>query len=161
MIAVFQRKLLACMTEFVTPLDSAHAFTLRRSVVTNARVHLDANLILNIDLLDFFPTFHFDRVKGMYRSRPFYFPDAVATVLAHICCFNGRLPQGAPTSPMIANIICRGLDRDLWRLARNHGCRYTRYADDITFSTKQNLPISLLASLPRLQTPAPTLDPVS
>jgi RNA-directed DNA polymerase len=159
-IAVFQRKLLACMTEFVTPLDSAHAFTLRRSVVTNARVHLDANLILNIDLLDFFPTFHFDRVKGMYRSRPFYFPDAVATVLAHICCFNGRLPQGAPTSPMIANIICRGLDRDLWRLARNHGCRYTRYADDITFSTnKDNLPISLLASLPRLQTPAPTLGP--
>jgi RNA-directed DNA polymerase len=61
------------MTEWIQPKDPVHGFTPHRSVVTNAKVHLGANLILNIDLLDFFPTFHFGRVRGMFRERPFFF----------------------------------------------------------------------------------------
>lgn len=109
-IAFFQRKLLGCMTAVVAPKFPVHGFTKSRNVVTNARVHLDTKLVLNIDLLDFFPTFHFGRVRGMFQHRPFSFPDSVASILAHICCFGGRLPQGAPTSPMVTNVICRGLD---------------------------------------------------
>jgi RNA-directed DNA polymerase len=157
-IAVFQRKLLSCMTEMVVPKPPVHGFAQDRSVVTNAKVHLNTKLILNIDLLDFFPTFNFGRVRGMFRSRPFSFPDKVASVLAQTCCFGGSLPQGGPTSPMISNIICRGLDRDLARLASNHSCRYTRYADDITFSTtKDGFPTALAATPPTLQDPTLTL----
>ena len=68
------------------------------------------------------------------------------------------MPQGAPTSPIISNLICRGLDRDLERLARNHQCVYTRYADDITFSTnRSNFSEAIVASAPTLENPAPTL----
>jgi RNA-directed DNA polymerase len=129
-IAAFQRKLLSCMSACVVTLAPVHGFAPDRSVVTNAKAHLSTNLLLNIDFLDFFPTFHFGRVRGVFRSKPFSFPNKVSTVLAQTCCFNAALPQGAPTSPLIANLICRGLDRDLARLARNHGCSYSRYADD-------------------------------
>lgn len=136
LIALYQRKLLSCITKLIKPKTPCHGFTIDRSIVTNANVHFKKRLILNIDLLDFFPSFHFGRVLGLFKSRPFDFNDNVAAVLAHLCCFDRKLPQGAPTSPIIANLICRGLDRDLWRLAQNHYCRYTRYADDITFSSQ-------------------------
>jgi RNA-directed DNA polymerase len=94
----------------------------------------------------------------VFLSPPFRFPSRVATVLAQTRCFNGTLPQGAATSPIIANLICRNLDRDLARLATNHGCRYTRYADDITISTKRSsFPVSLVAAPATLQNPTPTL----
>lgn len=62
-------------------------------------------------------------------------PPPAATVLAQICCFDNQLPQGAPTSPMVSNMLCARLDGELQRLATQYGCMYTRYADDITFST--------------------------
>lgn len=157
-VAFFQQKLLSCMSSCVEPKKPVHGFTAGRSVVTNAQVHLDSELILNIDLLDFFPTFHFGRVRGMFASRPFNFPQNVATVLAQLCCFNRTLPQGACTSPIISNLICRGLDRDLARLAKNHECRYSRYVDDITFSTKsEGFPKQIVAISPTVQNLAPTL----
>lgn len=136
----------------------AHGFAPGRSVVSNARVHLGRRLVLNLDLLDFFPSIHFGRVRGVFMARPFEFPVQVATMLAQLCCHRASLPQGAPTSPIISNLICRGLDRDLDRLARQHGCRYTRYADDITFSTNADrFPDALVAGAVVVPRVAPTL----
>lgn len=66
---------------------------------------------------------------------PYHVPHEAATVLAQICCFKNQLPQGAPTSPVVSNMICSKLDSQLQALAKEHRCVYTRYADDITFST--------------------------
>lgn len=68
-------------------------------------------------------------------AKPHNLPAEVATALAQICCFSGKLPQGAPTSPIISNMICSKLDGELQRLAKQNRCYYTRYSDDMTFST--------------------------
>lgn len=113
-----------------------HAFTHGRSILTNARQHCSPQTkhLLNIDLEDFFPSITFFRVRGVFQAKPFNCSYEVATVLAQICTFNNQLPQGAPTSPAIANLVCRALDRDLMKLARRNRATYTRYADDMTFS---------------------------
>lgn len=118
------------------PKPCVHAFTRGRSIVTNALRHCSPQTqhLLNIDLEEFFPSITFYRVRGLLRARPFECSHQVATVLAHLCTYQNSLPQGAPTSPMLANLVCRSLDRDLMDLARRHRSTYTRYADDMTFS---------------------------
>ena len=111
-------------------------FVKAHSIKTNAIVHKGANYIVNIDLKNFFDNIHFGRVRGMFMSPPFSFPDYIATNLAKITCYEKKLPQGAPTSPTISNIICYRKDRKLAHLCNKYNCRYTRYADDITISTK-------------------------
>lgn len=91
--------------------------------------------VLNLDLKNFFPSITFPRVIGLFKKKPYEIPSPAATVLAQICCFEDKLPQGAPTSPIVSNMICAKLDNELYRLARKYKCRYTRYADDISFST--------------------------
>jgi RNA-directed DNA polymerase len=135
-IARFQRTILSCLTAMSRPKTPVHGFVVGRSVASNAAAHVAKPLVLNLDLTDFFSSVNFGRVRGLFSNRPFNFPSSVATVLAQICCDNRSLPQGAPTSPIISNLICRGLDRDLEQMARKFRCRYTRYADDITFSTR-------------------------
>lgn len=134
-LRAFQRKLLSCVTAWVPPKPNAHGFTIGRSVRTNAADHVGARLLLNVDLADFFPSINFGRVYGLFKSHPFDFPPPVAAILAQICCNGNELPQGAPTSPIISNLICRGLDRDLTRFASRFKCRYSRYCDDLTLST--------------------------
>src|SRR6185295_1316265 len=92
-------------------------------------------------LEDFFPSIHFGRVKGMFMSKPYELPLTVARDLANICCHpvTKTLPQGAPTSPVVSNMICGTLDFGLRKLAEEHHCTYTRYADDLTFSTTRKL----------------------
>jgi RNA-directed DNA polymerase len=118
------------------PKPCVHGFLPARSIVTNARHHLNGNPyhLLNLDLQDFFPSINFYRARGVFRKQPFLLGHDVATVLAQMCTFRNELPQGAPTSPAISNLVCRSLDRDLIALARRHRSTYTRYADDLTFS---------------------------
>jgi len=116
------------------PKPSVHGFTKNRSVLTNAKEHLNKTFVFNVDLKDFFPSINFGRVKGLLQTRPFEYPPQVASVVAHICCKDGALPQGAPTSPLISNLICRRLDNELQALAKECRARYTRYCDDLTFS---------------------------
>lgn len=116
--------------------EIVHGFVKSHSIKTNAVVHKDANYILNIDLKNFFDTIHFGRVRGMFMKPPFNFSDYIATNLAKVTCYEKKLPQGAPTSPTISNIICYRMDRKLSHLCSKNNCRYTRYADDITISTK-------------------------
>ena len=115
---------------------SVHGFTHDRSIRTNAECHVKNRYILNVDLKDFFPSINFGRVRGLFMGIPYKLNSTIATMLAQICCFENKLPQGAPTSPIIANMICAKMDSQLQILAGRSKCFYTRYADDITFSTQ-------------------------
>jgi RNA-directed DNA polymerase len=130
--------------------EAAHGFVEKRSIVSNATPHLKAEIVVNIDLKDFFPTVHYPRVKGVFRSLGY--SEQIATVLGLICTesitdeitldgetyFVGggerHLPQGSPCSPAITNILCRSIDARLNGIAKKLGYTYTRYADDLTFS---------------------------
>ncbi|MBZ5518207.1 retron Ec67 family RNA-directed DNA polymerase/endonuclease [Bacillus sp. KS1] len=117
-------------------LNIAHAFTKEKSIITNAKIHKNKRFVLNIDLENFFESFHFGRVQGYFeKNKNYLFPKNIATVLAQLTCYNGSLPQGAPSSPIITNLICNILDMKILKIAKKYKLDYTRYADDLTFST--------------------------
>lgn len=117
----------------------AHAFIKKKSIFTNAKIHRNKRYVLNIDLTDFFDSFHFGRVRGFFnKNKDYHFPVEVATVIAQLSCYNGKLPQGAPSSPIITNIICNILDMRILKIAKKYRVDYTRYADDLTFSTNNS-----------------------
>ena len=114
----------------------SHAFIKEKSIITNAKIHRNKCYVLNMDLENFFDSFHFGRVRGFFeKNRYFLLPQNIATILAQLTCYNGCLPQGAPTSPIITNLICNILDMRLLNIAKKFKLDYTRYADDLTFST--------------------------
>lgn len=113
-----------------------HSYIPKRGIRTNAKLHVNQKYILNLDLKNFFPSINFGRVYGMFLSHPFNFNKDIAGLLAQLTCHKNELPQGSPTSPIISNLICRNLDNDLRDIAKKNKCFYTRYADDITFSTR-------------------------
>lgn len=114
----------------------SHAFEKEKGIITNAEVHRNKRIVANIDLQDFFDSFHFGRVCGFFeKNYAFMFPHDLAIVMAQLTCYQGKLPQGAPTSPIISNYICQIFDMRLLRLAKKYHLDYTRYADDLTFST--------------------------
>ncbi len=141
-----QRDLNRSFQEFYEARNPAFAYISGRSVIGNAEKHLRQRYVLNLDLNDFFSSINFGRVVGLLKSKPYYLNPKVAVVLGQICCHHieldgqstGRLPQGAPTSPVLSNMICAQLDGQLQKLAKKYGCFYTRYADDITFSTSKS-----------------------
>lgn len=130
--------------------EAAHGFCQKRSIITNATPHVGADVVINFDLKDFFPSISYKRVKGLFQS--FGYSEAAATIFALLCTaadveklqLDGKtyyvapgdrhLPQGSPASPAISNLLCRRLDKRLTGMAENLGFRYTRYADDLTFS---------------------------
>jgi RNA-directed DNA polymerase len=114
---------------------NAHGFIDSRSIASNAADHAGKRWVLNVDLEDFFPTINFGRIRGLLLRPPFELGLAAAAVCAQIVTHRNGLPQGAPTSPVLSNFIAATLDRRLLRLAREHKLTYSRYADDITFST--------------------------
>ncbi|HWM54982.1 MAG TPA: reverse transcriptase domain-containing protein [Solirubrobacterales bacterium] len=139
-----QRSIASAFTDAYRAPAHVHGFTPNRSPVTNAAIHIDQRWLFAIDLEDFFPSIAAARVRGLFLSWPFEYPEAVANLLTRICCFRDGLPQGAPTSPIVSNYICRGMDRDLAKLAMSHRCYYTRYADDLVFSTDRvNFPTGI------------------
>lgn len=142
-LRILQQKLNYIMSLIYKPKYTIHGFVKGRGIVSNAKQHLGKSYILNFDLYDFFPSINFGRVRGILRSY-FGMGDHAATIIANICCFNNSLPQGAPTSPILSNIVCFNLDKELQFIAKQHSCIYTRYADDITFSTtKKDFPKSV------------------
>ena len=145
-----QRWILRHIVERLFVHGSAHGFLAGRSIVTNAQLHTDSKIVARIDLKDFFPTITLPRVRGVFRNAGYR--EQVALLLALLCTESLReivehegvtkyvslgprsLPQGAPTSPALTNVICLRLDRRLLGLATKLGWRYSRYADDLTFS---------------------------
>ena len=107
-------------------------FARGRSVFDHAAIHIDGRNLLIIDIQDFFPTINYESVKQAYLD--IGFPDAVGRQLGRLSTFRERLPQGAPTSPALANLVFRPVDEQFKALASDWGCSYSRYADDLAFS---------------------------
>ena len=142
------------IVEKMTIHGSAHGFVPGKSIYTNAQEHTNSRVVVGVDLENFFPTFTFPRIKGVFRS--YGYPQGIATLLALLCTEAPRrvmkvhdevyyvaagprvLPQGSPASPMLTNVACLRLDRRLSGYAQRHGWRYTRYADDLTFSSAES-----------------------
>lgn len=130
--------------------EAAHGFRPGHSIVSNAQPHVRSDVVINLDLQNFFSTITYRRVKGLFKALGY--SEATATVFALLCTepditaleldrtsyFMAQseryVPQGAPTSPVITNLLCRKLDQSLTTMATKLGFRYTRYADDLTFS---------------------------
>lgn len=130
--------------------DAAHGFRPGRSIVSNAKPHVGSDVVVNIDLQNFFPTVSYRRVKGLFAKLGY--SEEIATILGLLCTepdisdvqLDGEvyhvatserfLPQGAPTSPAISNLLCRRLDARMSGVCRSLGFTYTRYADDLSFS---------------------------
>ncbi|APW37050.1 hypothetical protein RD110_07445 [Rhodoferax koreense] len=118
--------------------EVSHGFTKGRSIVSNGEEHITRRFVFNADLSDFFGTINFGRVRGFFiKDENFSLFPAVATILAQIACSENKLPQGSPCSPIISNLIGHLLDMRLVEFALRQGCTYTRYADDLTFSTNK------------------------
>ncbi len=117
------------------------------NIATNAAAHVGNEFVLNMDLEDFFHSVDRHRVKSIFMSYPFYFDNSIASYLTILTTLNDRLPMGAPTSPVISNLACFLLDRRLMRFARKHSLTYTRYADDLTFSSKLNIDESVVQQI--------------
>ncbi len=116
----------------------SHGFKRSHSIITNAYPHRNRRYVLNFDLENFFPSINFGRVRGFFlKNKAFALHETVATLIAQIACRRDILPQGSPCSPIISQLIAHVLDVRLVQLAKAHKCRYTRYADDITFSTNK------------------------
>lgn len=134
-----QQALLPHLANVYSAHPAAQGFLKGRSVCTNAEGHIGQHLVFNVDLKDFFPSINFGRVRGLFMKPPFGMGAGAASVLAQICTDRNGLPQGAPTSPVLSNMIAASLDRRLARLARENRLRFSRYADDITFSSKESV----------------------
>lgn len=148
-----QRWILHNIVERLPVHGAAQGFLVGRSILSNAKVHENPKLLLKMDIKEFFPTVTVKRVRGVFRRAGYR--SEIATLLAQVCTEAPRevvvvegqtyyvslgprcLPQGAPTSPAITNALCLRLDRRLAGLAAKFGWRYTRYADDLTFSLPQ------------------------
>lgn len=155
----FQKAVNMILQCVYNPHIAATGFVLGKSIIDNAKPHLKQNYVYNIDLKDFFPSIDKSRIWGRLLTQPFNLGDsnerrAIANMISAICAtpmeverFKNSewkteilsvLPQGAPTSPVLTNAICEKLDIRLSGVAKRFGLNYTRYADDITFSSMHN-----------------------
>ncbi|ELB2752610.1 TPA: retron St85 family RNA-directed DNA polymerase [Vibrio alginolyticus] len=125
----------------------SHGYSPNKSIITNARPHLGNKAILKIDIRDFFPSISINWVIKYFSDLGY--SNNVAYYLASICCLNKALPQGAPTSPALSNILLRGLDRRLYKLSKCYNLTYTRYADDLTFSG-EHLPYKVISIISQI-----------
>jgi len=131
-LRVLQKNIATALSMCTVFADCVQGFTAKRSIVTNARVHLGAKILIHADIKDFFDSIKLGQIEEAFQSLGCN--TQVSSTLSKICSLNGFLPQGSSASPIIANMVCRGLDTDFLTLARATESTYTRYADDITFS---------------------------
>jgi RNA-directed DNA polymerase len=170
-LKALQRKVLHGILDVIPPHDAAHAFQPGRSVLTFAAPHVGQPVLLRLDLEDFFTSISAGRVQGVFRAAGY--PEEVASTLTSLCTHRmplhalrdmpppasaeavdahwrarvrlseAHLPQGAPTSPALANLCAGPLDVRLAALADSVGARYTRYADDLVFSGGASFSLAL------------------
>ena len=147
-----------CINEILNAIFIPHSaitgFVPGKSIVDNAKRHVGKQFVFNTDLKDFFPNVSFRRIKTVLGLHPFNLSENyennsndekvvdkgrghLSFLIANICCENGFLPQGAPTSPTLTNLVCQRLDKKLHRYAKTINATYSRYADDITFSANK------------------------
>lgn len=120
------------LSSVTTIHPAAVGFRCGRSVVDNASPHLGKRYVLKMDIHDFFFSIRSPRVKKTFEQMGY--PPNVSKIFRTLCCLHNCLPQGAPTSPSLSNIVSYEMDKKLAALAAKYGLTYTRYADDLTFS---------------------------
>jgi hypothetical protein len=159
-LKALQRQLLDKLAQHLPVSPAAHGFRKGRNTLSNAQDHVGQKVVVRFDLQDFFPHCSWQRVRGLLVAYGYSFP--VATCLALLMTESERQPietpaglvyvpvrqrycvQGAPTSPALANALTLRLDRRLSGLARKLGFGYTRYADDLTFSSSDGARLGVL-----------------
>lgn len=139
-LRVIQKNLAALFEENIGFKSCVQGFIKERGILVNASLHKKSDWVLNVDIKDFFGSISFGRVRAVFIAKPFEFHPDVATVVAQICCFKNYLPQGAATSPIVANIVASTLDNRILKYIRSQRLIYSRYADDITISAKRIFP---------------------
>jgi RNA-directed DNA polymerase len=154
-LKMLQRKIASLLDKIYRPRHTVHGYVQGRSVKSNASAHLRSKFIMNLDVSGFFPSISERRVSGLFEALGI--DDRVAQILARICCNQSGLPQGAPSSPVISNMICFRMDKELQAIAKEGHCIYTRYADDITFSSYQPLTSLFEGPLPPVGNFSPEL----
>ena len=134
-----QRLIHESLSRAYGPHPAVHGFRQGRSIVSNAKEHTGRQYVLHVDLEDFFPSITRKRIYGRLIALPYELKPKVANLIASLATdAYSRMPQGSPSSPVIANILAAELDTDLAKLCGSFHCTYTRYADDITISTLRN-----------------------
>lgn len=136
-LKAIQRWILDNILSSFTIHTNAYGFVKGKNIKDNAFVHTKKNLVLNIDIKNFFPSIKFDSVFYMFYDHGY--TKELSYSLASLTTYKGSLPQGAPSSPCIANILCHRMDNRLLALAVKMNADYTRYADDITISGDRNI----------------------
>jgi len=166
-LKTLQRRILSGLLSHVPPHDAAFGFRPGRNCIAGAARHAGEAMVVGFDLADFFPGIALHRVYALFHTLGY--PRAVARSLAGLCtalvprgllgtprlaaryALSARhLPQGAPTSPALANLCAHALDRRLSGLGRSLGAGYTRYADDLTFSGDARIAPVLRAAVPQI-----------
>jgi retron-type reverse transcriptase len=127
-----QRRILERVLEQIEIHPASHGFIKGRSIFSAAEKHVGKRVVVSMDIRDFFGSISFRRVTGMFKA--YGISKKQALLLAGLCCLDKKLPQGAPTSPAISNIVCKRLDSRLSGLCKRNGFTYARYADDMIFS---------------------------
>lgn len=136
-LKIIQKKLSYILTLCSSLSKSVHGFVQGKSIVTNAKLHVNKQWVLNFDLKDYFNQFNQGKIIGFFRS--FYkFNNEVIGTLVAICCYKNTLPQGAPTSPILTNILTYNFDKQMNLICKKSKYIYTRYVDDITISTDKH-----------------------
>ena len=135
--------------------DCAHGFvryhgSYRNNIIRNARPHVDRSNIMSMDLQDFFRSISAARVKHVFMGPPFNFTEGISADLTRLLTCKDHLPQGAPTSPVLSNLVSIPLDQRMQKLSHSFGISYTRYADDLTFSSMGRLPQAFRQELRRI-----------
>ena len=138
-----QSKLYDCLKAYYQSVhpNCVHGFIPKQEakashhIKANAQVHLGMPYLLNIDIKDFFHSISTKRVRSLFANSPFYFDHEVSTALALLCCYDRKLPMGACTSPVISNLVCLQMDALFMKWSHAQKINYTRYADDISFSS--------------------------
>lgn len=130
-----QRKILAHILEDMEVSEYAKAYHKNISIVDNAICHVKSKVILKLDIIDFFDNIDF---MNVYKSCFYNFPKSIGILLTTLCTYYGFLPQGAPTSAYISNLVMRNIDYEIGMFCKKFNINYTRYSDDMTFSGNFN-----------------------
>ena len=129
------------LAEVVKFDDCVFGFVKGRSAVDAAALHCAADWVYSIDIADFFPSTPMNKVTEALEELDY--PAHGAELISKLCCYSGGLSQGSPASPVLSNLVFRGADAELVTIAKQHGLRYTRYADDVVFSGKGDFPAAV------------------
>lgn len=116
--------------------NTSQAYQKDKSIFTNAQIHRNKKYVLHLDISNFFDEITFKRINGLLQHNSnFMLNYNVSTIITKLCCYNGHLTQGSPVSPIISNLLGERIDALLIKVAKKYHFTYTRYADDLVFST--------------------------